>query len=458
MTKVVKLKNIIAPHFWKTFKSRKRHQIYEGGRGSAKTSMAAIKTAKNCVEIDNCCAVVLRRYQNTLRKSVFKEMKRALKRLGLVEGIDFKATVSPMEIKILRNGNTIYFAGGDDYENVKGLIDEDKLIKIVWFEELTGWDDSEDIEQIVATFTRGNNDWFIAMYTYNPPKNKYAWVNVWAKEMSKREDTLLSHTDYRTVPQEWLGQQFIDEALELEKNDKKRYKWIYLGIVIGIEGLILNPDLIEFVSADYLVRNKIKILYLDFSTDSGHQTSATSCGCYGFGSDGYWYRLDTYYYSPNEKERKKAPSELSKDIFNFKIKMVKKYKAPVDNETIDSAEGALRNQYYLDYGIELSPVNKGKNKEELADYAQEFISKRKFRVLENNNNLIFKKEVKNYKWKEKSVENGKPEPDKSEKDFVSGEKYYNTHAKDYAYTYADHSCDDFQYWVKDNVEKLGLVY
>ncbi len=458
MTKTVRMKKIIAPHFWRTFKSKKRHQIYEGGRSSTKTSMAAIKVAKNCLENENCSAVVLRRYQNTLRKSVYKEIKRALKRLGLEENIDFRATVSPMEIKIFKNNNTIYFAGGDDYENIKGLIDENKLIKIVWFEELTGWDDSEDIDQIIATFTRGNNDWFMALYTYNPPKNKYHWVNVWADEMEKRPDVLRNHTDYRTVPVEWLGQMAIDEAKQMEKNDKKRYEWIYLGLVIGIEGLIFNPDLIEFVESDFIEKNNLKILYLDFAIDSGHQTSATSCGCYGLANDGYWYRLDTYYYSPNEKPIKKAPSELSKDIFAFKREMIKKYGAPVDNETIDSAEGALRNQYYLDFGITLRPVNKGKNKEELADFAQNFLSKKRFRVLSNGNNYIFEKEVKNYKWKEDSVEKGKPEPDKTEKNFLGGETYYNTYAKDYSYTYADHSCDDFQYWVKDNLEKLGLKY
>ena len=89
---------------------------------------------------------------------------------------------------------------------------------------------------------------------------------------------------------------FIEEAEELEKNDKKRYDWIYLGLVIGIEGLIFNPDLIEFVDADFIEKHKLKILYLDFAIDSGHQTSATSCGCYGLATDGYWYRLDTYYY------------------------------------------------------------------------------------------------------------------------------------------------------------------
>ncbi len=456
--KIVRMKNLLAPHFWNTFKSKKRHQIYKGGRGSTKTSMCALKVAKNVVQNDNCCAVILRRYQNALRKSVYKEMKRALKRLGLVEDIDFIATLAPLEIKIISNGNTIYFAGGDDYENVKGLIDEDKLIKIVWFEELTGWESSEDIEQIVATFTRGNDDWFMALYSYNPPKNKYHWVNIWESEMSKREDTLVSHTDYRTVPAEWLGQMFIEEAKELEKNDKKRYDWIYLGLVIGIEGLILNPDLIEFVEEDYIEAHKLKILYLDFSIDSGHQSSATACGCYGLATDGYWYLLDTYYYSPHEKSVKKAPSELSKDIFEFKRFCVKKYKTSIDKETIDSAEGALRNQHYLDYGIVLNPVNKGKSKEELADYTQNFIAKRKFRVLKNSNNSIFEKELKDYRWKPKSIENGKPEPDKTEKAFLSGEKYYNSHSKDWSYSYGDHTCDEFQYWVKDNLEKLGLQF
>ena len=40
----------------------------------------------------------------------------------------------------------------------------------------------------------------------------------------------------------------------------------------------------------------------------------------------------------------------------------------IDQETIDSAEGALRNQLYKDWGKAFHPVNKGKNKEELIDY------------------------------------------------------------------------------------------
>lgn len=121
--------------------------------------------------------------------------------------------------------------------------------------------------------------------------------------------------------------------------------------------------------------------------------------------------------------------------------------------------GALRNQYYLDFGIRLHPVDKGKNKiEGLIDFADDFLSRRKFKAINNNNNQIFKKEIENYCWKKDSVERGKPEPDKTEKEFPSNEKYYNTYTQDYSYTYCDHSCDDFQYWIKDNLQKLGLKY
>lgn len=341
----VSIRDIIAPHFWNTFNSKKSNQVYKGGRSSTKSSMISIKIVYNCLNNDNCSSVILRKHQNQLRKSVYKEIKRACKRLGLQEGIDYEAGLSPMEIRF-NNGNTIYFAGGDDYETVKGMIDENTLIKMLWFEELTGWDNPEDIEQIKATFVRGNNNWFITFYSFNPPKNKFDWVNKWVDEKSKSKRYFVHQSDYRTVPKEWLGQMAIEEAEELEQNDEKRYRWIYLGEVIGLEGLIYNPDLIEYVDEDYIERNKVKILSIDFSIDSGHQTSATTCGAYGLGNDGYWYLLDTYYYSPNEKPNKKAPSELSRDIFNFELVITKKYKTGIDTETIDSAERSIKKSVF----------------------------------------------------------------------------------------------------------------
>lgn len=451
----MKISEIIAPSFWKTFNSKKPRQIDKGGRGSTKTSKNSIKIPVHCLTEEKCSAIIIREYQNTLRDSVYKEIKRGLKRLGLIDGVDYNCTLQPLRVK-LNNGNTIYFAGADDYEKLKGMIDENTPIKIVWFEELTEFKSEEQIEQIIATFSRGNDDWFITLYSFNPPKNKYHWVNQWVEKMRGRDDVLITESDYRTVPEKWLGKMFIDEAKRMEKFDNKRYRWIYLGEVIGMEGMIYNPELIEYVDKDYIEANKLRIIYLDFSIDGGHQTSATTCGCFGYATDGCWYLLDLYYYSPHEKTVKKAPSELSKDIFNFRVAMFKRWKAPEDQETIDSAEGALRNQFYKDYGIRLHPVNKGKNKEELIDYSQTFLSMGKFRVLNTNNNSIFRKENENYMWKEGTIEKGKPEPNKEEKEFVGQEPYFNSWCNDYSYYYADHTQDIFQYWIKDNLNKLNI--
>lgn len=117
-SKQINIQDLIAPHFWRYFNSKMVHQIDKGGRGSTKTSKDALKIVYHCLFEPKCSAVVIRRYQNTLRDSVYKEIKRALTRFGLYEDKDYRAYKSPAEIR-LNNGNTIYFCGGDDYEKIK---------------------------------------------------------------------------------------------------------------------------------------------------------------------------------------------------------------------------------------------------------------------------------------------------------------------------------------------------
>ena len=456
----IDLKDIISPSFWNVFNSKKSYIILEGGRGSTKTSVSSLKLVYHCISEENCSAIVLRKYQNTLRNSVFKEIKKASSRLGLTEGYDYIANVSPMKITFFNN-NSIYFAGTDDVEKLKGFIDETRPIKILWIEEASEFDSDDDFQQAIATFSRGNNDYFISIFSYNPPKNKYSFINQWAEKMKTRDDVLYSHTNYKTVPKEWLGQKFIDEAERLKQYDFKRYEWIYLGEVIGIEGLIYNPDLIKVKPINYIKDYNLKCLYVDFSIDAGYSTSATTCLAIGYMSDGEWYLLDTYYYSPVEQPTKKAPSDFADDIFKFRVNICKEYHTIVDNETIDSAETALVNEMYKKYGIALHKVNKGNEtnaKEKLIDYSQDFLATNKFNVIDNNNNKIFLKETKEYMWVTESIEKGKPMPNKTEKEIKSDETYFNTHSNSYAYSYADHTCDALQYYVRDNTQKLNLQF
>ena len=68
----VSIREIVAPHFWNTFNSKKTHQIDKGGRGSTKTSKDSLKVSMFCEQYNNCSAVIFRKYQNTLRNSVYK--------------------------------------------------------------------------------------------------------------------------------------------------------------------------------------------------------------------------------------------------------------------------------------------------------------------------------------------------------------------------------------------------
>ena len=185
--------------------------------------------------------VVLRKHHNKLRKTVYKEMLRGINRLEIPKN-KFYITRSPMEITYNRHGTTMYFAGSDGIDDTKGIIDEDKPIKLVIVDELTEFFDDgegeEELANIEATFVRGNSSGFQMIYLYNPPKNPNAPINQWCKKMEQRDDCIHIHTDYRDVPSEWLGQDLIDTALEMEKNDPKMYRWVWLGESTGVDDLI----------------------------------------------------------------------------------------------------------------------------------------------------------------------------------------------------------------------------
>lgn len=467
-----RLSEQIAPHFHKHFLNKtKVHQIDSGGRGSTKTSKNALKIAWHMLNDRDCNVVAIRRHKNTLRNSIFAELKKAFARLGAFENIHYTATLSPMQIK-LKSGNSIYFGGLDDHEKLKGMVadvniendhsvenfledivpnaDKESQIKIVWLSEITEITEEDDILQVIATFSRGKKDYFFVLYEYNPPKNKFHWINKWADQMSQRKDCIYTHSDYTTVPRDWLGDIFISEADKLKNNDYDRYCHIYLGHVTGLEGLIYNYDLISIIDD---MKDEKFIKSFNLSIDSGHQTSATTILALGITNKRRIGLIDTYYYSPNNKTVKKAPSELSEDIWQFKSTISNQYNIYCNDITIDCAEGAIRNQYYKMYNERLTPVIK-QNKESMIDKVQDFLAKNKFFVLNIPNNQMFLIEHKNYEWEENSVESGKPIPNKKEKKLK--EKYYNTHSKSYSYFYADHTCDALQYDVIMHLREYGL--
>ena len=214
------------PKYLAIFNDRKyKHIILSSGRAGTKSSFAAIRGDYQLISPEKGSVVVLRKHHNKLRKTVYKEMLRGINRLQIPKN-RFDITVSPMEIRYKRTGNTMYFAGSDGIDDTKGIIDEDRPIKLVILDELTEFfedgEGADEIQNIEATFVRGNTGGFQMLYLYNPPKNPNAPINKWCRDMEKRPDVLHIHVDYRDVPADWLGPDLIASAEALKAADERQ--------------------------------------------------------------------------------------------------------------------------------------------------------------------------------------------------------------------------------------------
>ena len=142
--KQVRISEIIIPKYHKIFNDKTyKHIILTSGRAGTKSSFAAIRGIYQLVSDSTGSVVVLRKRHNKLRKTVYKEMLRGINRLKISKK-KFNITKSPMEITYKKYGTTMYFAGSDGIDDTKGIIDEDKPIKLVILDELTEFfDDGE---------------------------------------------------------------------------------------------------------------------------------------------------------------------------------------------------------------------------------------------------------------------------------------------------------------------------
>lgn len=361
--KQVRISEIIIPKYLPIFNSRIKHIILTSGRAGTKSSFAAIRADYQIAADPHGSVVILRKHHNKLRKTVYKEMLRGINRLKIPKS-KFRITKSPMEITYKKHNTTIYFAGSDGIDDTKGIIDEDKPIKLVILDELTEFfDDGEgedELSNIEATFVRGNSSGFQMIYLYNPPKNPNAPVNQWCKKMEKRSDCIHIHTDYRDVSPGWLGQELIDSAEQMEASDPKMYRWVWLGEAIGVDELIY-----------YMYGNKnryrpaaeedIRYQLIGIGIDYGQQNATTY---QAFGLNVGRRRMEglkEYYYSGRDTGTQKSPSEYADDFVSLTDRLHEDYKCGtfyvyIDPSAAGLAEEIKRKAVYCDYTVKLFPA------------------------------------------------------------------------------------------------------
>lgn len=419
--KTIRLSDLIIPKFLPLVNDKKHmHKILTSGRAGTKSSFGAILIDFTIISDPNTAVVVMRKHHNKLRKTVYKECIRAIKRLGL-DKADFKINRSPLQIEFKGNGNVIYFSGSDSIDDTKGIIDEDKQIKIVFLDELTEFFDkgegAAELSNIEATFVRGNDDDFQMLYSFNPPKNDQAPIVKWVEKMEKRNDCIHVHTTYKDVPVKWLGKKLIQSAEEMLKADEIMYKWVWLGESTGLADVVyymFKPDhLIDAPGSN--------LIHIGIAIDYG-QMNATTFQAFGLNQDKMKVDgIDEYYHSGRESGTQKPPSEYAKDFKEFFEHIEEITGRRVEAVFIDpSARGLAEEIKRILPRANILPAN---NAVILGiERVQKFLSFMKLYICKKQEYLI--DEFKSYKWNKNLLDKGKEEVIKANDHGCDALRYY----------------------------------
>lgn len=436
LTKTIKISQMINPHFYQLWNTRRPYIIAKGGCGSFKSSVISMKLAmmmKKQTQLHRQVNVICIRENATyLHDSVYNQIGWALTMLNLYDEFIFRT--SPLRIVHRRTGSAYYFYGADDPMKLKSNLVGNVIA--VWYEEAANMKSFDVFDQANPSFVRQKPsfvDQVKVFYSYNPPKNPYDWINEWVQDKEGDPDYLVDTSTYLDDELGITTQQQLDLINKYKRNDHDYYRWLYLGEVVGLGTNIYNMDLFHSLKE---LPDDDELANIYFSVDSGHETSATTEGCYGITTKGNCILLDTYYYSPAKKANKKAPSDLSEDLHAFEQRNIERWNMDPYKRSADSATAdyALDNEYYKRFGVKWHHVAKT-TKVAMIDHVQDLLAQGRFFYLDSQANEIFIAEHRRYQWDEDTME-GDP-------------KVIKEH---------DHTCDQFQYFVLDNKRDLELKW
>ncbi|HCD43027.1 MAG TPA: PBSX family phage terminase large subunit [Lachnoclostridium sp.] len=237
----VKLTDLIAPSFygvhWDIVDGNHTYYDLYGGRGSTKSSFVGLEIVLGMMQDPNANAIVYRKVGNTIGDSVFEQILWAIDALEVNHL--WRCKTSPYRCVYKPTGQRIMFKGLDKAKKSKSAKVSKGYFKYLWFEELDEFAGIEEIRMVQQSILRGGPK-FVVFKTFNPPISKSNWANKYVQE--PHEGSLRHKSDYTTVPVDWLGEQFVEDAEHLRKVNPKAYEHELMGNPVG-----LGTNIFEFL-------------------------------------------------------------------------------------------------------------------------------------------------------------------------------------------------------------------
>lgn len=347
--KQLKISDLLTPKFYPLYSAWKSNKytrlVCKGGRGSAKSTNIALILVVDLMQypVNTIC---FRKVGETLRKSVYEQIKWAIKFLGVEEYFEYK--LSPLEIIYKERGNKFIFMGVDDPQKSKSIKEAQFPVARYWFEELAEFKNEDEVETVLNSIFRGKLEKgliYKGFFSYNPPKMKHNWVNKKYNYSFIENNVFVHHSTYLDNPH--ISDEFIKEAEAVKAKNETKYRHVYMGEPIG-NGLVPFPNLeIREIEASEIVglerfRNGV---------DWGYGVDPLAFVRWGYDKKkGIIYALDEYY-GVGLKNRNLANYILSKGYDELVICDSAEPKSIDELKEYDiSAWGAKKGAGSVEYG------------------------------------------------------------------------------------------------------------
>ncbi len=241
----VSLQETVGRHYADFWNTRKRYRACKGSRGSKKSKTAALNMIHRLFEYPESNGLCVRRYSNTLRDSVYSDLKWAIRRLGLDNYFD--CTVSPMQITRRDTGQKILFRGLDDGLKITSISVDKGVLCWVWIEE--AFEIREDDFNKVDLSIRGEvpEGYFKQITLTFNPWSATSWLKARFFD-APDEDTFVKTTTWQC--NEWLDEADRNIFLKMQKQNSRRYRIEGEGEWGIAEGLIYTNVVCEEFDVD----------------------------------------------------------------------------------------------------------------------------------------------------------------------------------------------------------------
>lgn len=234
----------IAEVFEPLFTSDYLDFVLPGGRTSGKSKTSAILAGIQSALKPGEDILIARASYGSIADSVYNETQEVLDSIPAFEN-QFIYRKSPARIIRKSTGSTIYFMGiGGSINRTKGFHPKHKIGLII-LEETQELDSREYLDQTLATLRRRFGENCKVVIIFNPPAQKFHWINIWCNEKERDKDTCVIHSTWEDISM-FLSDREIKEILKYKYENKPYYDYMYGGIPTGLMGLVypmFNSDL-----------------------------------------------------------------------------------------------------------------------------------------------------------------------------------------------------------------------